>query len=135
MTPRALPAGPTGLPGPGQTIFSEEAKELARRMGLKEGAVQILKLEKTKDKGASIKEEYKPQGKAVRGRIDPVGSGHQADRFGEGLREATTHIVSMDPNTPVSVEDRLEIEGRMWTITGDEVVSEGSSKMVQVSEL
>lgn len=134
MTPRALPAQSTGLRGPGQTVFPSEAKELARRMGLKDGAVVILKLIKTKDKGASVKEEYKAQ-KGVRGRIDAVGGGHQADRFGEGLREATTHIVSMDPDTEVTSQDRLQIEGRTWTITGDEVVSEASSKMVQVAEL
>jgi len=133
MTPRALPANPTGLRGPGQTIFPEEGKELARRMGLKKGALVILKLEKKKDKGASVTEEYKVQ-PAVRGRIDPVGSGHQADRFGEGLREATTHIVTMDPDVAVTASDRLEIEGKTWTITGDEIVSEGSSKMVQVNE-
>jgi hypothetical protein len=116
-------------------VFPEEAKELARRMGLKEGAVQILELKKVKDKGANVQDEWIEQAGTVRGRIDPVGSGHQVDRFGEGLREATTHVVSMDPDTRVTVADRLEIEGKVWTITGDEIVTEGSSKMVQVAEL
>lgn len=134
--PRALPANPTGLRGPGQDVFPEGAKEEARRRGLKKEAVTVFKNEQVEDKGGDWNSGWKAQAKKVRGRIDPVGgsSGRQ-ELFAEGIHESTTHIVTMDPGTEVDSKDRLEIEGIMWTITAEEIVSDPSSTKVQVKQV
>lgn len=132
--PRPLPAEPTGLRGPGQTIFPEEAKEQARRVGLKEEAALIYTLEQVEDAGGDWSDKWVPQGARVRGRIDPVGSSRgTTDSFAAGIRESTTHIISLDPDVVVTDKDHIEIEGRTWTITADEIVTEASTKMVQVA--
>lgn len=131
--PRPLPTS-HGLRGPGQTVFPEDAKEQARRIGLKEEAVLVLKHEQVEDAGGDWSTKYVPQPPAIRGRIDPVGGGARNEMFAEGIVESTSHIVTMDPDAAVEHHDRLEVEGQTWEITADEVVSDPSSKMVQVKE-
>lgn len=134
--PRALPAEATGLRGPGQNIFPEDAKETGRRVGLKEAAVQIFREEQVEDAGGDWSTSWKPSEKRIRGRIDPVGGATgRGDMFAEGIREGTTHIVTMDPGVDVDEKDRIEVEGKMWTVTAEEIVSDPASTMVQVKEL
>jgi hypothetical protein len=125
----------SGLPGPGQEIFTEAAKESGRHVGLEEDAALILEFVSEDDGGGDVNETWKPQSERVRGRIDPVGTRGSAQMFGEQIDESTTHIIYLDPNAEVSSRDRIEIEGTVWTIVSAHFVTDGVTKALQVKEL
>jgi hypothetical protein len=125
----------SGLPGTGQALFPEAAKEQARRIGLKDEAALIFEFSSEDDGGGDTKTTWKPQAKKVRGRIDPVGTKGTGTSFGAQIDESTTHVITLDPTAKVSSRDRVEIEGVMWTITSRHFVTQGASIQVQVKEL
>lgn len=133
MTPRAPIV--SGLPGPGQDIFPEAAKEQGRHVGLEPEAALILEYEATDDGGGDVNEKWTPQKERVRGRIDPVGTKGTAMMFGEQIDEATTHIVYLDPTVTVSSRDRIEIGGVLWTIVSLHHVTDAVTIAAQVKEL
>lgn len=133
--PRPMPAS-QGIRGPGQTIFPEDAKEAARRIGLVKDAVVIIKKEQVDDGGGDFTPKWVPQKPAVRGRIDPLGGASKTAReFAGAIDEATTHLVVMDPDVDIDNKDRLEAEGIVWTITADLVHTDAATTLVQVKEL
>lgn len=135
MTPRALPAKSTGLRGPGQTIFPEEAKEEARRVGLKPEAALVFTKVQEDDGGGDVRNTWVPQGMRVRGRIDGLRSRSQATQFGDAVDESTTHIITLDAGTVVTAKDHIEIDGQMWTITAEMFFTDEATQRLQVKEL
>lgn len=135
MSPRAAAPG-SGLRGPGQDIFPEEAKQQALDIGLEEEAAQVLKPERVKDGGGDSTLTYVPDGKPVDGRIDIVGRAQGASQVvAEQITESTTHIVTMEPGVSISTEHRIEIEGKTWLITGENIRTQAPTVQVPVKEL
>lgn len=114
--PRALPAQGTGLRGPGQAIFPEDAKETGRRLGLVY-QIGILTYSKTDDGGGSPVPTWTPSG-TVRGRLDPVvirpGRGAVT---AEQVDEMSNALVTVDANVAVNVKDRVTAAGFTWDVT------------------
>ncbi len=136
MTPRALPTKATGLPGPGQEVFPEQAKEQVRRIAMDKEAILIFKKESAEDAGGdSGTAAWTARPPAVRGRIDALGVRGESQEFAGAIDESTTHIITMDPGVDVTHLDRLEAEGQMWTITSEQFHSDAASTKVQVKEL
>jgi hypothetical protein len=135
MTPRALPAKATGLRGPGQTIFPEEAKEEARRIGLKPEAALVFVKAQEDDGGGDTRNSWTPQPMRVRGRIDALRSRSTSTLSGEAVDESTTHIITLDKGTVVSAKDHVEIEGQMWAITAEMFFTDEATVRLQVKEL
>lgn len=133
MTPRAAVEG-HGLRGPGQDIFPEQAKQQGRDIGLTDLA-QIFRNEPEDDGGGDTKEVWVPLGEPVPARIDSVGRRGQAQVMGEQINEGTSHIVTLEPETDVKSDDRIEIDGAMWLITGEEFFTDEATVRVQVKEL
>jgi head-tail adaptor len=121
--------------GPGQDIFPEQAKQQARDIGLESEAAQILKNEPVSDGGADFTEKWVPDGERVDARIDAVGTRTVEKTFGEAVDESTTHVITMEPSAKVTSANRVEIEGRVWTVTGDMVFTDQATVRVQVKEL
>ena len=134
MTPRALVKG-TGLRGPGQDIFPEAAKQEARNIALVEEAAQVFRNTPTDDGGGDVHDKWQPLGNKVAGRIDSVGRKGAEQLFGEQIDEATSHVVTLEPGVDVTPDDRVEIEGIMWTITGQAIFTEAASTRLPVREL
>lgn len=132
MNPRRLVQ--PGLPGPGQTLFSEEAKEEARNIGFKKELIQIIRNTPEDDEGGDTVDKWAPVGKPWAGRIDALTRKGQGQVIGEQINEASTHVVTMDPEAQVLLSDRLEIEGRVWIITSEELHTDQATVRVQVRE-
>jgi hypothetical protein len=106
----------TGLRGPGQEIFTDEAKEYGRDLGLDTTAT-ILRNEPKDDGGGAQKDHWEPIAENVPARIDIFGrlsqaKGEAADR----IDEHTSHIVSFPQGTDCTTKDRLEINGQLWSV-------------------
>lgn len=134
MTPRTAAKG-HGLRGPGQDIFPEQAKQQARDIALEEDAAQVFRNSATDDGGGDFKAEWKPLGEPVDGRIDAVGRKGAEKILGEQIDEATSHVVTLEPGVDVTPDDRVEIEGQMWTITGKAIFTDAASTQLPVREL
>jgi hypothetical protein len=133
MTPRA-PASGTGLRGPGQEIFPEEAKQQALDIGLEEDAAQILKSESVPDGGGDTTTTWVPDGEPVDARIDAIGRMGGSKVFAEQIDETTTHVITMEPGATVAADSRIEIEGRTWVVTGQNIRTDEPTTQVQVRE-
>lgn len=134
MTPRGLAPG-SGLRGPGQDIFPEMAKQTARDIGLVEDAAQILKNESVEDGGGDFADKWVPDGKPVDARIDAADRAGNSQVIAEQINESTTHIITMEPGAEVSTENRIEIEGLTWVVTGEQIRTQQPTVRVQVKEL
>lgn len=135
MTPRPLSPG-AGLRGPAQDVFPEGAKQHARDIGLEEEAAQILKPERKDDGGGDSTTKWVPDGKPVDGRIDIVGRSAGDSRVvAEQVSESTTHIVTLEPSASISTDHRIEIEGKTWLITGENIRTDEPTVQVPVKEL
>lgn len=108
------PAAPGhGLPGPGQDLFPEQARELGRRMGLVDDEILPLRYTETRSGGAT-RVTYEPDDEPVRGRIDPVSSSIRAT---ENVSfESSTHIVTVDADSDLDVRDRVRVLGGDWLL-------------------
>lgn len=126
----------SGLPGPGQEVFPEQAKQQARNIGLIEGAVQRWVNEKEDDGGGDTKSKWVESGEALDGRIDAIGSLSNRSRvFAESILESTTHIATIEPDAEINVADRIEVHGRMYVVLSEDVNSEQATVQLQVREL
>lgn len=133
MTPRS--AVRSGLPGIGQSIFPESAKQAARNIGLKDGAAQVYRNEPEDDGGGDFNDKWKPHGKPVDGRIDAVGRKGMEQIFGEKIDETTAHVATLEPGVDVTTDDRIEIGGVMWTIEGKAKFTDAATTRLAVKEL
>lgn len=133
MSPRPLVR--SGLPGIGQEIFPETAKQMARNIGFKSEYITILRNTPKDDGGGDSTPDWKPVGKPVDGRIDALSRRGVGRVVAEEVNESTTHVVSMDPDADVSTSDRLEVEGVVWTILSEEIHTDKATVRVQVKEL
>jgi hypothetical protein len=124
----------SGLPGIGQDIFPESAKQLARNIGFKSEYVTILRNTPKDDGGGDTIPDWKPVSK-VDGRIDALSRRGQGQVIAEQVNEATTHVVSMDPDAEVTTTDRLEVAGTVWIIMSKEIHTDQPTVRVQVREL
>jgi hypothetical protein len=114
VSPRPSYPG-SGLKGPGQDIFPEQAKESGRRLGLVVGELQLLDYTPTNEAG-STKPAWTP-GATVRGRIDPVGSASGPSLMGGAINEASTHLITFDDQVEITTQDRVRGLGHDWRIT------------------
>lgn len=116
MSPRAYTPG-TGLPGPGQEHFPEQARESGRDLGLT-GEVVIMYDIGGDDGAGSVKSDWKDK-ETVRGRIDSITSSTRGmrDEFGDQIKEESTHIVSLDAGVDIDPANRIRINGSTWIVT------------------
>jgi hypothetical protein len=134
--PRAL-APKAGLRGPAQEIFPEDAKQEGRNVALLPEYVTVLRDNGAEDEGGAPSGEWEDVG-TWDGRLDVLGArGMSSETAGDEINEATTHIVSMDPEAKgeVKTSDRLRIEGELWIITGISTRSGASSLRLLVRKL
>lgn len=131
--PRPTVAG-SGLPGAGQEVWPEAAKETIRDMVFEPGYIQVLR-KGAEDAGGSVDNDYKPVGPPEDGRIDDAGNMAQDSVFGEQINEGATHIVSMGPEADVNTSDRLEVEGKVFIIVSAIVRTKQATTQLQVKEL
>lgn len=113
MAPRALAEG--GLRGPAQDRFPAAAKETGRNRGLT-GSATVYKNEPVDDGGGASTPNWVILAQ-FRAGIDEISTVAPAGLVAEQINEASTHIISFDPGVPVTTDHRVEIEGRMWTLT------------------
>jgi hypothetical protein len=104
-------------------------------VGLRPLAARIFEKFQEEDGGGDFRDQWIPQAERVRGRIDALRTRGQNQMFGEAIDESTTHIISLDPNAIVTVKDRIEIEGIMWTITSEAFFTDEATIRLQVKEL
>lgn len=115
--PRPLVKG--GLRGPAQELFPEDAKEIARELGMEdeESAVAIFRNEGSK-KGGVVEEKWVEIETDVRANIMTAPFGSPRGRFltGDQIDESATHIFHLDPNADVKKEDRLKRGKLTWAV-------------------
>lgn len=122
----------SGIPGPGQDRFPEQAREQGRRMGLV-GSATILRYSNVGTSGA-VKPVYTPDAGTVRARLEPAAGGVTGLR-GDVQDEATTHVVTFDNGQSVSTKDRVQIEGLTWIITAMHQGTDELVRQIEVKEL
>jgi hypothetical protein len=111
MSPRSLTK--SGLPGPGQVIFHEDAKEEAVRIALTD-EIKILRNEGAVDAG--VREEDWEEVEVVRGRIDIVGVRLPNKMTADQVNEGTTHVIHLDKDANIKSGDRVERAGETWAV-------------------
>jgi hypothetical protein len=122
----------SGLPGIGQDIFPDSAREQGRRVGLV-GDARLLIWTPTTSGGAT-KNEWAPQTGTVRARLDPTGGGASGVRGG-AVNESTTHIITFENGQVVSSKDRVRMNGMDWIITASLERTEELVKRVEVRQV
>jgi hypothetical protein len=111
MSPRELVRG--GLPGPGQTIFSEGAKESAVSLALTDD-ILIFRNEGKIEGG--VREEDWQLIDEVRGRVDIVGVRLPNKTTADQVNEGTTHVMRLDKDADIKSGDRVERAGERWAV-------------------
>lgn len=134
MTPRKLVQ--SGISGPGQEVFPEQAKQQARNIALIDKAAQRFVNEPVDDGGGEFNAKWVASGEPIDGRVDAIGSLSGRSRiFAESVLEATTHVITLDPEATVNVADRIEMHGRMYILLSEGFNSEQASVQYQAREL
>lgn len=128
MSPRAPVQ--SGIPGPGQDVFPEAAKESGRNLGLRDEAT-IYEDQATDDGGGSSKSKWVEVG-TVRARLDSIATAKATGLIADQINEESTHIVSFDPETPVTTGSRIKIKEKMWAVTGKRDTSDPLIERVEV---
>lgn len=111
MSPRDIVKN--GLPGPGQTLFPEGAKEEAVSAALTD-EIKILRNEGGVDAG--VREEDWEEVEVVRGRIDIVGVRLPNKMTADQVNEGTTHVIHIDKGADIKSGDRVERTGETWAV-------------------
>lgn len=78
---------------------------------------RILRYEKVADGGGGWDEKYEP-GPELPCSIAPVGRTGRGTSGGDRINETSTHLTSWPVSTEVSADDRCEIDGVVYSITG-----------------
>ena len=133
---RAVSFG-AGLPGPGQTVFPETAKESGRVLGLT-GTAQVYRNGGALDAGGAPTSGWAPYGSPVRARIDPIaaaGGRGRASTAADQIDEGSTHVISLDGNVNVRNQDRIQTEGRMWAVLALSIRTDPEILRVEVKEV
>jgi head-tail adaptor len=120
----------SGLPGIGQDIFPEAAKQSGRDIGLT-GEATIFKNEPTDDGGGSLKDKWVEVEK-IDARVDPLVAAKPIGLVADQINEESTHIISLDAGADVSTSSRIEIDGKMWAVTGKRTRTDPMIERVEV---
>ena len=132
MSPRA-PAYGSGLPGPGQDIFPEAAKEWARRLALYPDELDILRHTRQTSSGVTTYSYLLDSGGPFRGRVDPTSSNTAGVLRGDAIEdESSEHLVTFDDEVELDTEDRLLWNNEEWIITS---LRERTDRMVTRAEI
>lgn len=116
MAPRAASPG-SGLRGPGQEVFPDQARERARHMGLYPDEIMIWRHTRNGSAGATYN-TYEPDDDPVRGRVDPTSSNTAGGLRGDAFEdESSEHLVTFDETIEITLEDELEFHNKRWIIT------------------
>lgn len=105
-----------GFPGPGQTIFPEEAKEEGRSLAL------VEEFDISHNEGevvAGVREDnWQIIEEGVRGRIDIVGVRLPNKMTADQVNEGVTHVIRLDPTAIIDSGDRIvrELDGSTWAV-------------------
>jgi len=97
-------------------VFPEEAKESGQHIGLT-GTAVILENEPTDDGGGSLEDNWIPKSEP-RARIDPLVTAKAQGLIADQIDEESTHIISLDATANVSTKSRIEINSKVWVVTG-----------------
>lgn len=124
------PAVKAGLPGPGQDVFPEQARELGRRMGLYSDEVVVLR-HTAESSGGATRDTFAPE-TPIRGRIDPVGKVGRGGPMGDVMNESASHIVTMDAAVDVTERDRIAVQDSDWLILAVREVTDPLITRVEV---
>lgn len=110
-----------GLPNVSQEVFGEQAKALGRNHVL-DGFATILRHVPGLDDGGSPDDSWEADDDPVRAHLEPASTGEGRDprTIADQIVEAAPHLIYLDPVDGASVveEDRLDMEGKIWTIMG-----------------
>jgi hypothetical protein len=96
-----------GLPGPGQDIFSDDAKTYARALGMTD--LYNVERDEGEKVGGVKKEDWATIAEHVPGRVDNVSRRLPKGIVADSLNEETTHIIhlNVDPVTDLTAADRI----------------------------
>jgi head-tail adaptor len=123
-----------GLPGLGQNIFPESAREIGRRIWLYPDEVKILHYTSTSDGAGDVDNSWDDPDDvtAVRGRIDPVGRASGVEERGATPVEGSTHRVRFDTGQDVTSKDRIYVQGQVFIILGSHYRTDQLAESVDV---
>jgi len=100
----------------GTQIFPETAKELARRVGLRE-KVYLLKAVEKDDGGGNYETEYVRNAEPIRATIESYKRSKPRGVVGAQINEFADHVLTLDQGTDVEARDRIERSGgAIWEV-------------------
>lgn len=115
MTRRLVTSG--NRPGVAGTIFPDQVKQVGRRFGLT-GEATILRYHPGQDSGGAPSDSWTPDSSSVPAQLQPLRSRSVGQPVASQINESSTHIISFDPASGVTSDDRFIMDGVTWIITG-----------------
>lgn len=119
-------------------LFDEDEMQRIRAdaEALLETPGRILTYSKVSNGAGGFKETFTPGGELLCA-IAPVGAGgRSAGSAGERLNEATTHVTTWPAATTVTTDDRVEVDGVVYTVTAlREFGAMAATRRVECKEL
>lgn len=104
-------------PGVAGQIFPEQVKEIARRFGLTGEAI-VLRYQSAQDSGGAPDDNWVPDASPVSAQLQPLRNRSTGQPVASQINESSTHIISFDPASGVTSDDRFIMDGVTWIITG-----------------